>query len=1070
MSTITQSKVSAGYEPIPGYVLKRLLGSGGFGEVWLASAPGGLEKAVKLVFGTMEEKRANRELKSLERIRGVNHPFLLTLERFEVVDSQLVIVTELADGSLEEIYQQHIERGSCGIPRKSLLVYMNDAADGLDYLSAAFRLQHLDVKPANLLLVGGHVKVADFGLLKDLREVEHSVVGGLTPIYAAPEVFDGRPSATSDQYSLAIMYQELLTGVRPFSGRTIAQLATQHVHSSPNLEPLPPTDRPVVARALEKNAERRFGSCMEFVEALRQASGGNATSVRVFGRPAETSPSVSTSVSGTILTSGEVQDLGDLSADISQFSSRAVGHALVVGLGGIGAECLQYLRAKAGGAEEDQSPALHTVLIDTDVETVGVAQLAETNGRLVSNLAIHTPLKSSHEYRQAGTNRLATISRRWVYNVPRTGATEGLRPLGRLAMVDHGRMIADRLANVVGKVLESCGQQVPHIYLVTSLDGGTGGGMVWDVAYLLRHLLDQAGLAEAELIPVLAAPPLRGSGKQQLLTADTYAALAELQHYLKPGNCYPGDAGAGWPSVPAARSPLVDAYVVARADGEQGRGQLVESIGNYIWADSTQAGSVLAVARKQSSSEPGSVDLLEPAVRSFGICPLDSSLRAEQKKLLRSLAWTVVRQWSGKPGESKQQIDQVTEELVREAKLDLPVLQQAAWGPLSALEAERAQLLLELVSKADPQVFGSKKAWGKSQATGNLDCLLEQTNFRWSESEEDVARNVQAMLVNVRQALAGLLRSGEVDLEATVDILKQLSETVISAAQRYQLSAPRRQQEAQEVHAALLANAGVHSQKEMLGSVAEPGPVIRYLELRLQAAVDQKLAIRLSQIPPAIEALIVAVKLRRQTLQAAAKLIANGQSARGGAIHEVWKRFDDLKDYREQLETTARQSLAADVLAVDDLETPYAATASDVQQTVLAGLEMLVEEAVRASAEETQKKLGEEGSEAIVEESRRLLEAIRPAMLACGGRQRLVLIVGDEEERQRYLQPLSQALGRPLSVVLLPGVAPVLVHEAQRIPVASLLQRYQMYLGSDPKIVGKLKTRCDISWSSSDLQ
>ncbi|MEM9588884.1 MAG: serine/threonine-protein kinase, partial [Planctomycetota bacterium] len=255
MSTAATIKIAPGYEPITGYVLEKPIGRGGYGEVWQCNAPGGLKKAVKFVFGGSDDTRGSRELKSLERIKGVHHPFLLTLERFGVVDDRLVIVTELADGSLEDIYNRHRDRGSCGIPRKALLKYLHDAADALDYLHSRFQLQHLDIKPGNLLLVGGHVKVGDFGLLKDLREADCSVVGGLTPLYAPPELFDGKPSLNSDQYSLAVMYQELLTGSRPFSGRTIAQLATQHVHGTPDLNPLPAADRPIVARALEKNPE-----------------------------------------------------------------------------------------------------------------------------------------------------------------------------------------------------------------------------------------------------------------------------------------------------------------------------------------------------------------------------------------------------------------------------------------------------------------------------------------------------------------------------------------------------------------------------------------------------------------------------------------------------------------------------------------------------------------------------------------------------------------------------------------------------------------------------------------------
>ena len=100
MSTTVKNKIEPGYEPIDGYVLEKLIGRGGYGEVWQAEAPGGLKKAVKFVFGQHDERRAKQELKSTRTgSRGVQHPFILTLERFQLINGRLVIVTELADGS-----------------------------------------------------------------------------------------------------------------------------------------------------------------------------------------------------------------------------------------------------------------------------------------------------------------------------------------------------------------------------------------------------------------------------------------------------------------------------------------------------------------------------------------------------------------------------------------------------------------------------------------------------------------------------------------------------------------------------------------------------------------------------------------------------------------------------------------------------------------------------------------------------------------------------------------------------------------------------------------------------------
>ena len=182
-------------EPIPGYRLVEKLGVGGYGEVWKAMAPGGLVKAVKILYGDMGGTRAAQELKALGRIKEVRHPFLLSLERIEIIDGQLFIVTELADGCLYDRFYECRKAGMKGIPREELLGNLRDTAEALDYMSEIYGLQHLDIKPQNLLLVGKRIKVADFGLVKDLMGSNSTAPGGVTPVYATPEAFDGRVSS-----------------------------------------------------------------------------------------------------------------------------------------------------------------------------------------------------------------------------------------------------------------------------------------------------------------------------------------------------------------------------------------------------------------------------------------------------------------------------------------------------------------------------------------------------------------------------------------------------------------------------------------------------------------------------------------------------------------------------------------------------------------------------------------------------------------------------------------------------------------------------------------------------------
>ena len=268
VQTRKASEKYPGTEPLPGYHLIKLLGRGGFGEVWKCEAPGGLHKAVKFVAAGGEQFR--QELAAFEQIRGIRHPYLLTLERVEQVDGELVTILELADCQLQDRFRECQGQDLAGIPRLELLGYLIEAAEALDMLSQRHGLQHLDVKPENIFLLSGHVKVGDYGLVRRRKpdrgttEATH----GFTPRYSAPEILEGRVDHRSDQYSLALVFAELLNGRFPYSGTTAQKLMIQHRSEAPNLTALAREDEPSVRRALSKEPSERFPSCVAFIQAL----------------------------------------------------------------------------------------------------------------------------------------------------------------------------------------------------------------------------------------------------------------------------------------------------------------------------------------------------------------------------------------------------------------------------------------------------------------------------------------------------------------------------------------------------------------------------------------------------------------------------------------------------------------------------------------------------------------------------------------------------------------------------------------------------------------------------------
>lgn len=257
--------------PSEGYRLMERIGAGQYGEVFRARGPGDVEVAVKRIFRALNDEASQRELQALELIRTLRHPFLLRTERYWALKDRVVMVMELADDSLADWFQACKDRGHAGIPAAELIAYLHEAAEALDYMHAKSVL-HRDVKPGNLLRLQGHAKVADFGLARLQESQVMTVTFCGTPLYMAPEVWRGKISVHSDQYSLAVTYCEMRLGRRPFPSSDPTELGQQHLHDKPNLKGAGHRETAVLLRALHKSPDERYPSCKAFVEALATAT------------------------------------------------------------------------------------------------------------------------------------------------------------------------------------------------------------------------------------------------------------------------------------------------------------------------------------------------------------------------------------------------------------------------------------------------------------------------------------------------------------------------------------------------------------------------------------------------------------------------------------------------------------------------------------------------------------------------------------------------------------------------------------------------------------------------------
>jgi Protein kinase domain/PilZ domain len=144
-------------------------------------------------------------------------------------------------------------------------------AEVLDYLYQQHSVLHLGLNPGALLLGDGGLQVADYGLAHLLWIPDGQPVAQRNAGYAAPELFDRQVHRCSDQFSLAIIYHELLTGAHPFCHKNGA--IPGDTWQKPNLDPLPYWDRDTIAKALEADPQNRWPSCLDMVRALEESDG-----------------------------------------------------------------------------------------------------------------------------------------------------------------------------------------------------------------------------------------------------------------------------------------------------------------------------------------------------------------------------------------------------------------------------------------------------------------------------------------------------------------------------------------------------------------------------------------------------------------------------------------------------------------------------------------------------------------------------------------------------------------------------------------------------------------------------
>jgi serine/threonine-protein kinase len=254
------------------YELIDKIGKGAFAEVWRAKKREGLgpELAIKVLHNNDNHQSFQQEAAIWVKLGY--HPNVMQIIDADIYDGYYAIISHYTpEGSLENWLKNNNGRA----PSEKVAIELTlGILEGLAHLHNN-KIIHSDLSPKNILLQRGIPHLIDFGISKMFTSIQPTVEGNNgTPIYMAPEVYNGETSRRSDIWSVGVIFYQLLCGQLPFESKNPLELLKK-ISFDP-ITPLPPTVakpiQDIISKALEKDRKDRFQTAESMIEALKAAS------------------------------------------------------------------------------------------------------------------------------------------------------------------------------------------------------------------------------------------------------------------------------------------------------------------------------------------------------------------------------------------------------------------------------------------------------------------------------------------------------------------------------------------------------------------------------------------------------------------------------------------------------------------------------------------------------------------------------------------------------------------------------------------------------------------------------
>jgi serine/threonine protein kinase len=281
-----------GNQRIGDYEILGVLGAGGMGQVFkVRNVISDRIEAMKIILPDLAGRQdlAERFLREIKLLAGLNHPNIAGLRTALTLNNQLVMIMEYVEGTT---VSAQLEKGPLPVP--DAVNYIRQVLEALSF-AHQHNIIHRDIKPSNMMVTPeGVVKLMDFGIARsgessDLTETGMAL-GSL--YYMSPEQVKGQPTdSRSDLYSVGASLYEMVTGERPFKADSSYSLMAAHVQQPPKppielRANLPGALNQIILLAMAKEPGQRFQTADAFRNALKAVPGA----VPVAGAPAMSTP------------------------------------------------------------------------------------------------------------------------------------------------------------------------------------------------------------------------------------------------------------------------------------------------------------------------------------------------------------------------------------------------------------------------------------------------------------------------------------------------------------------------------------------------------------------------------------------------------------------------------------------------------------------------------------------------------------------------------------------------------------------------------------------------------------